>query len=62
MTALPKWIEKFPLLEQDESMREALIIAWEALEKISGRKPNGSIIDCDISDDTMRRITELGKE
>lgn len=59
MSGLPEWIEKFPLLEQDEPIREALAIAWRTLDLIA--MCSESHTDILHAKDALRRIEEVGK-
>lgn len=64
MSALPEWIEEIHpgFFEHDyrgRKLKEALAIAWEALESYAKNAELG----CEYpANDAMRRITELGKE
>lgn len=62
MTALPEWIEGawtngHERVAHHDKLKEALAIAWEALEKIKVMGSNGS----QTAHDTMRRIAALGE-
>lgn len=64
MSNLPEWIQKMVLLSDDEKIREALTIAWKALEKIRDFKGGHISAASEAyknSKDAMRRIEELGK-
>lgn len=61
MTPLPKWIDDSP---DPRDLREALSIAWEALEKVCDYNIMSdpySRKTSKIMEAAMRRIEELGK-
>lgn len=65
MTALPEWMEKVAIENHDSVlMRDALAIAWEALEwyELILRDPKRIqiTVDREIAKNAMRRIEELG--